>query len=282
MTKRKLSVSLVGSVVAHLALVLLAFLLFRGGGGGGGGGEEGHSGAGDTAIDVTLASPGAEATPPSPPTPPTTAPTPTVAPASPPTAVPAHEVAPTKPEETDPNEPGKTLPPLAALPRQSSSTAKPSNEPSTGRDATTNGGRLPGRIGAGIDGSSIEGQRALLPRAASCDDPVAGKWEALKFVPGRFQWVRFLLNVKRDGTSVHGNILSRSWSGTAFDSVPPPCVPGGYDLTVTMPASGRTNGVTISFGASRYSVVAETCSTLVVDYYPDNFSGVLDSARQEF
>ena len=199
-----------------------------------------------------------------------------------PTAAPTHEVAPTKPEETDPNEPGKTLPPLPALPKQSSSTAKPSNEPSTGSDSTTNGGRLPGRIGAGIDGSSIEGQRALLPRAAVCDDPVAGKWEALKFAPGRFQWVRFLLNVQREGTSVHGNILSRSWAGTAFDSVPPPCMPGGYDLTVTMPASGRTNGVTISFGASRYSVVAETCSTLVVDYYPDNFSGVIDNSRQEF
>ncbi|HEX7664431.1 MAG TPA: hypothetical protein VF407_07975, partial [Polyangiaceae bacterium] len=238
---------------------------------------QGNAGGGDTAIDVSLASPGAEDNP-TPPTPPSTA-------TAQPTAVPTHEPPPVDPRETDPDgiEP-KPLPPLPSLPKQQqSSTARPSEIPANGKDQTTNGGRRPGAPGAGIDGSSIAGQRALLPKAMSCDDPVAGKWEALKFKPDTMDWVRFILTVKRDGTSVHGNILSRTWTGTPFDSVPPPCFPGALDLTVSMPASGTTNGETIKFGASRYSVVAQMCSPLAtVDYFPDNFSGTIDPARQEF
>ena len=38
----------------------------------------------------------------------------------------------------------------------------------------------------------------------------------------------------------------------------------------------------INFGASRYTVVAEDCPSIGTSYAPDNFSGVIDSQRQEF
>jgi hypothetical protein len=159
----------------------------------------------------------------------------------------------------------------------------------TGSAETTNGGKLAGpvRIGApnlGPGGDTVEGQRALLPRATTCSDPVAGKWEALKFNPRRSDWVRFTLSVRRaEGGTLSGTILSHTWGGTMFDRDPPGCSLGGFDLTVSMNATGRAD-VTgrITFGASHYSVISNRCFTLDAAYAPDNFSGTIDVARQEF
>jgi hypothetical protein len=54
-------------------------------------------------------------------------------------------------------------------------------------------------------------------------------------------------------------------------------------MTVSMPASGRADASGhITFGSSRYSVVATRCLMLDTSYAPDNFSGSIDATRQEF
>lgn len=264
MNRRRLSFSFFGSIATHASIVVLLFLLLhhsektaRGGGG-----EDGVSGSGDTAIDVSLAAP---------------------EPASTSATVDPSPVPEEKSEDTTAEAP-------VILPAPRSTSASDSKKlpplPSNGNDETTNGGKRPMPIGPGvgdgIDGNSIEGQRALLPKKAVCDDPVAGKWEAMKFAPGRGDWVHFVLRVKREGQSLHGVILSHTWSGGPRDLVPATCDLGDFDFTVSMIASGATNGVSVDFGARTYTLLTAPCQRIMIDYAPDHFSGNIDPARQEF
>ena len=156
--------------------------------------------------------------------------------------------------------------------------------------APSNGGRVPGpvRLGSGRadgpNGNTIEGQRALLPGAVSCKDPVEGVWESLKYNPVAATWVRFTLLVHRAaGGVLTGSILSHTWYGNALDYAPPPCSPQGFEMSVSMVARGHVDqGTHLRFGASSYSVVATQCPTANANYAPDNFSGAIDAARQEF
>jgi hypothetical protein len=86
--------------------------------------------------------------------------------------------------------------------------------------------------------------------------------------------------VRREGTAVHGTIISRIWSGSPRDSTPPGCELGNFDITTSMIASGATNGVNITFGASHSTTVMQ-CG-FVGEYFPDRFSGTVDDKRQEF
>lgn len=268
---------LVASSVAHGTAALAMWL---GGSGGAAGrlGEGGRSGAGDTAIDVSFAGP--ESTAAAAPTatststtPPVVAPTATAAP--PPTVAPVDPEAPAPTQTSAPEEPPPSIfmtPPIAG-----------------GGAAVANGGRLAGAgLGSGItgvNGSTIEGQRALLPRAATCKDPIAGTWEAHKYNANLGGlWVHFTLSVHRGtGGGLIGPILSHTWSGSPLDSVPPECRAGAVNMTVSMNATGVDGGNgKITFGATRYSVVSVECRGIESSYAPDHFSGTIDPQRQEF
>ena len=264
MNRRRLSLSFFGSIATHASIVLFLFVLLhhRERTAHAGGGEDGVSGSGDTAIDVSLAAP---------------EPASTASPVDP---------APVPDEKSD--EPNAEAPVTMPAPRSTSASnsKKLTPLPANGKDDTTNGGKRPTPIGAGvgsgIDGNSIDGQRALLPKKAVCDDPIAGQWEALKFAPARGDWVHFVLRVKRHGGSLTGVILSHTWSGGTRDLVPARCDAGDFDFTVSMPASGATNGRSVAFGASRYTLLTAPCERILIDYAPDHFSGIIDADRQEF
>lgn len=246
-------------------------------GGPAGSGEGGRNGAGDTMIDVSLAGSPAAAEP-HPPSPAETTPPPTLPPQK---KEPAPPPPPPDPDNgTEPAPPPEDLtPPEAPVP-----------PPATGGGAeTTNGGKAPGPIVAnapntGLGGNTVEGQRALLPSAATCKDPIVGTWQSLKYNPALGEWVQFSLAVHRGaGGALTGTILSHTWSGGAFDRVPPACTRGAFDMTVSMPASGRDDGRGgITFGSSRYTILSMKCYAPENTYAPDSFSGKIDAARQEF
>ncbi len=175
----------------------------------------------------------------------------------------------------------RALPPAAPRETPRAATNGTSEKTESGKLA---GPDVVGALGPGAGGDTIAGQRALLPHAATCADPVTGKWEALKYSPVQGDWVHFALMVHRDDArALHGTILSHTWSGTAFDRSPPGCSPGGFDLTVSMNATGRADAAgRITFGSSAYSIVAVRCMSLNNSYAPDNFTGIIDPARQEF
>lgn len=269
---------LLGSMLTHGSAAIAILLHARGAEAGGG--EGGHSGAGDTSIDVSLAGPTSTTPAEVPPTPPA----PTQIESPPPTKTPP----PPPPDEAPPTEtaPTETAPTEADPPPPPPAAASALPPPGGGADATNGGkpaGQGPALLGLGITGDTIEGQRALLPKAATCKDSVAGKWEALKFNPARTEWVAFTLTIHHTGSSLSGTILSHTWLGTAFDRVPPACTPRSFDMTVSMNASGRDDGTgNITFGSRAYSIVAIKCWSPDSSYSPDNFSGHIDAARQEF
>ncbi|MEO6420820.1 MAG: hypothetical protein ABIP39_15515 [Polyangiaceae bacterium] len=266
---------LFGSLLTHGSIVAAMFI-GRSAAAAAGGGEDGLRGAGDTAIDVSVV--GADTTEIAPPAP--VAPTP---PVTPPPKVPPVEVAPPPPPE--PPDPDSILPPPPPEP------TPPRLVPPAGAGAAeANGGRTPGptRLGVGPGdapkGNTIEGQRALLPSAKTCKDPVEGVWESLKYNPHGSSWVRFTLLVHRaESGTLSGSIHSHTWYGNPLDRVPPPCSPFGFEMSVAMKATGRVDLMThISFSASAYTVTAVQCPSAHADYAPDNFSGIIDTDRQEF
>ncbi|HSQ66628.1 MAG TPA: hypothetical protein VLM85_25580 [Polyangiaceae bacterium] len=271
---------LFGSTLTH-GSVVAAVLLRLGAGAAGGAGESGHAGAGDT-VDVSLAGPASTAAS----TATATAPPPEPAPPPPPKAAHEQKSPPlpplpkpeTKDEPEPPPPPEVTPPPVAVSPPAAGSGA---DETHSGK---LSGPTRFGELGAGLGGDTVEGQRALLPHAATCKDPVAGRWESLKYNPGRSDWVHFTLSVRRGaGGVITGTILSHTWSGGVFDRDPPGCSRGGFDMTVSMNAIGHADATgRITFGSSRYSIVAIKCVLLDNAYAPDNFSGTIDPARQEF
>ncbi len=245
--------------------------MFLGGSATAAGGEAGVRGGGDTSHDISvLGVEGNEVAPPAaidhapPPVPPSKTPPPEIA---------------TPPEPPDPEGslPHADTPPRPIVPRVPGGTS-------------SNGGRAPGpvRLGSeladGPNGDSIEGQRALLPRAVSCKDPVEGVWESLKYNPASRTWVRFTLLVHRAaGGTLTGSILSHTWYGNELDRTPPACSPFGFEISVSMVARGQVDRVThLRFGASSYSIVATQCPTEHANYAPDNFSGAIDTIREEF
>lgn len=253
-------------------------MLLRGvGSSGGSRGENGHAGGGDTSIDVSLAGPEATA--------------PAAAPTAPPTSV-------TPPETLPTVSPTTTAPPVDTEAPAVTATSVPQDPlPSIfltppvagGGGAINNGGRMAGAaLGAGtggVNGNTIEGQRSLLPRAATCKDPVAGTWEAHKYNPhlGGL-WVHFTLSVHRGAAgALSGPILSHTWSGSPLDSIPPECRAGAVNMTVSMNATGTDGGNgRITFGSTRYAVVRVDCTGVETNYAPDHFSGTIDPQRQEF
>jgi hypothetical protein len=252
--------AVLASTCSHGSVVVA--MLFGAGGHARAAGEGGRTGAGDTSVDVSVAGD--------------------------PQPVSAATSSPPPPEETKTDDESKEA---ALQPRPQQKPTVTREKPATpqtqqGTAESTNGGKLPGpvRVGTAGDGETVEGQRALLPSAARCNDPVEGKWEALKYNARISTWVRFTLTLHRDASgALSGTILSRSWGGTVFDREPPPCSFGGFDMTVSMPASGRADASGhITFGSSRYSVVATRCLMLDTSYAPDNFSGSIDGTRQEF
>jgi hypothetical protein len=133
---------------------------------------------------------------------------------------------------------------------------------------------------------SVEEQRQRLPPPADCEDPVEGTWLGIEWLPYRGQWYENTLNIRRaskDSTDLVGDMYVHYWYGTAADSHPPPCRPGGMEESVKQPgATGKLEGNNVSFGATTYTHDKTGCGTWSGRYWPDHFSGTIDTTIEEF
>lgn len=134
---------------------------------------------------------------------------------------------------------------------------------------------------------SVGEQRAMLPRAARCRDPVAGTWRAHKYDPSSDDWVMFTLRIQRHPDNrLQGSITARVWGvGAEYSSPPGRCLsdPNSLDYLVTMDGNGMlTDGNRVRFSATEARVARAYCRSATFRYNPDEFSGVIDNDRQEF
>ena len=137
--------------------------------------------------------------------------------------------------------------------------------------------------------ASVQEQRARLPPAAHCDDPVEGVWKSHKYDPRFGDWYMFTLTIRRVAerpNSLTGTIHSHSWSGTPQEEEPPPCRSGMFHWTVIMTAEGTvsSDGRDIAFGGTSWRPEQAICGRAPGpgEYNLDRFSGTIDPDIQEF
>lgn len=134
---------------------------------------------------------------------------------------------------------------------------------------------------AGALGSSISAQRALLPNGGACSDPIAGTWRTQKYRAADHTWVRFVLHIQHEGSTLRGTITSRIWSGMPSDPTPS-CTAFGFDNTWRMEARGHLDGNSVSFQSSTARLLRQDCPNSEARYAPDNFTGTVDPMREVF
>jgi len=136
--------------------------------------------------------------------------------------------------------------------------------------------------------ATVEEQRARLPPAAHCEDPVTGVWKSHKHDPRYGDWYIFTLHVKRseqDDSRLTGTIQAHSWTGGPQQEEPPPCAPGVWHWTVMMNAEGSvTPSGEIRFWGTDWRPENAFCGRMLGpgEYNTDHFSGTIDPAIQEF
>jgi hypothetical protein len=140
---------------------------------------------------------------------------------------------------------------------------------------------LPGRASG-----TVEEQRARLPPAADCDDPVEGTWLGLEDSIRFGEWYEATLNIRRasaGSAELVGDMYMHFWRGGPQDSHPPACRPGGREVGVKMPnARGKIDGLVVSFGGTTYSIDKNMCGVYTGRYNVDHFSGTIDATINEF
>ncbi len=133
--------------------------------------------------------------------------------------------------------------------------------------------------------ATIAEQRARLPPPAECEDEVEGVWKSHSYWRGHGQWYVFTMEVRRvkgRPTQLAGTIQSHYWSGGSQDEEPPACGIGGYHQVVRMPGAGNILNGVVTFGGTSWQLEQTFCGRPTANYYPDNFSGRIDPALQEF
>ncbi len=137
--------------------------------------------------------------------------------------------------------------------------------------------------------ATVEEQRARLPPPATCTDLIEGVWQAHRYNPPFGDWMIYTLTVRRvhratsGSGALAGTIEAHSWTGGPAQSEPPPCAPGIRHWVVAQDARGSYDSATrgIAFGAYNWRVQSVLCAPWA-GYHPDQFTGTIDPALQEF
>jgi hypothetical protein len=139
-------------------------------------------------------------------------------------------------------------------------------------------------VAPGIMWGTIEEQRARLPPPADCADPVDGVWLGIEDDAARNNWYEFTLVIHRPDprkSELVGEVVSHAWSGGKEVKEPPPCAPGRFEHMVHMPADGTVTGNRLYFGGKSVKTDDVLCGSQL-PYYPDKFTGTVDTQIEEF
>ncbi len=133
--------------------------------------------------------------------------------------------------------------------------------------------------------ATISEQRARLPPAAQCEDPVEGVWKSHMYRPTWGDWECFYLEIRRKAgsdTELTGIIRNHSWQGDPHDQEPGKCR-GRDQWIVSMDGRGTIHGDEILFGGiGQWRMDRVFCGRGPYGYNLDNFSGTIDRELLEF
>ena len=133
--------------------------------------------------------------------------------------------------------------------------------------------------------ATVSEQRARLPPAAECDDPIEGTWRGLSYYPLHRQWYEFTLEIRRregKGSELSGSIDAHFWDGEPGSSEPGACQ-GGQRVIIQQTAAGTFAGGKVHFGGTSWKLGRVLCGQRTSgDYVLDQFKGTLEPERHEF
>ena len=133
--------------------------------------------------------------------------------------------------------------------------------------------------------ATVAEQRARLPPAAECEDPIAGTWRGLSYYPDHGQWYEFTLDIARDAAApgtLRGTILAHFWDGPPDRSEPPASSGSMAHVKIRQDARGTYEDGKVWFGGIRWEVDGVLCGQFGRRYITDQFKGVIDRERHEF
>jgi hypothetical protein len=133
--------------------------------------------------------------------------------------------------------------------------------------------------------ATVAEQRARLPPAAECDDPITGAWRGLTWYPDHGAWFEFTLEIQRTPGKpgeLAGSILAHFWDGVPEVSEPGACTGPGKRVVVRQPAVGTFDGKQVSFRGTSWKVERVICGSWSGPYIVEQFVGTLEPERQEF
>ena len=132
--------------------------------------------------------------------------------------------------------------------------------------------------------ATVAEQRARLPPAAECESDIAGKWRGQVHSEITKSWYEFTLEVRHIEGSAHaltGVIHVHLWVGGP-ELTEPSCT-GGSRYRGKMAGQGRFQNGEVFFGGGAFQLTEVVCGDDVGSgYNPDQFTGRVDTQRQEF
>lgn len=109
-----------------------------------------------------------------------------------------------------------------------------------------------------------------------CGDAFNGVWVGRVYFRPQAAWSEIQLTMTRAGDRLSGTIVNHEWEGAPTRTRPVPCIDGGYEWRVRMPAAGTIHEHAFSFDSDHYEVMPNSCWRQGSHYNPDRFVGRID------
>jgi hypothetical protein len=116
------------------------------------------------------------------------------------------------------------------------------------------------------------------PPPSACDDPYVGLWSARTHRDEHGDWHEYMIDIRREGDQLRGEMSLRAWPGTGSDASVPECDDGTRMATLfaEIPVEIAVRGSEIRIDAGHARIHRDATCNPVGDYSPDHFVGSLD------
>ncbi len=134
--------------------------------------------------------------------------------------------------------------------------------------------------------ATVQQQRARLPPAAECSDPVEGTWKSHAFNEMYQEWNIFTLEIRRDPANrnlLKGTVTNHAWYGPETEETRGPCS-GRLQYLVSMDGEGSVDdeGHIRFGGVGTWRLDEVYCGDFWGGYNLDQFAGTIDLEALEF
>jgi hypothetical protein len=132
--------------------------------------------------------------------------------------------------------------------------------------------------------ATVAEQRARLPPAAECRDPLAGVWRAHLYRPNEGRWAINTMELRwsADHTKLLSSYENHFWNGGPDDGEPPPCRPGLYRRISSSTGEGSFAAGILKVRGTQLGPDRAVCGSATFQRALGVLEGTLDPEGNEF